>query len=67
MAIDANEFDVRRWHSMEYVADWIANREQEEGRKVLREKLISLLSFEPETELRVLDWEPVVVHSVWES
>ncbi len=44
-----------RWQSARYVESWIANRASETERRPLREKLVSLLPFEPESEIRILD------------
>jgi tRNA (cmo5U34)-methyltransferase len=44
-----------RWKSAEHVASWIANRAPEVERVPLRKKLVSLLPFEPEADIRVLD------------
>ena len=52
---DSKSFEIQRWHSTEYVDSWIGNREREEGRRSLRKKLVSLLPFETEASIRVLD------------
>jgi tRNA (cmo5U34)-methyltransferase len=55
MTSNANSFEVNRWHTTEYVDEWITTREREEGRALLRRKLVSLLPFGPEDPLRILD------------
>ena len=54
-AVYSNSFETRRWLSTEYVDFWLTTQEQEEGRRSLRRKLVSLLPFELKTELRILD------------
>jgi len=55
MIFDAKTFEIQRWHSTAYAESWITNREQEEGRKSLRRKLVASLPFEPQASFRVLD------------
>ena len=55
MTFDSKSFEIQRWHSTEYVDSWMASREREERRKLLRRKLVSLLPFDPEVSIRVLD------------
>ena len=55
MTFDTKSFEIQRWHSATYAESWITNREQEDGRKSLRRKLVSLLPFESEASFRVLD------------
>ncbi len=55
MTLDAKSFETQRWHSPEYVESWMANQNREERRSFLREKLISMLPFEPDASIRVLD------------
>lgn len=55
MVYDSKSFEIQRWHTIEYVESWIANQEGEEGRKLLRRKLVSLLPFEAEDSIRILD------------
>jgi tRNA (cmo5U34)-methyltransferase len=55
MTLDSEKFEVNRWHSPEYVESWMADRTMEAGRRIVQKKLISLLPFEPEATIRVLD------------
>jgi len=55
MTLDSKSFEIQRWHSTKYVKSWITNQEQEEGRRSLRRKLVSLLPFESQASIRVLD------------
>jgi ubiquinone/menaquinone biosynthesis C-methylase UbiE len=55
MTLDSEEFEVNRWHSPEYVKSWMDNETMEAGRRILQKKLVSLLPFEPEASIRVLD------------
>ena len=55
MTFDARSFEIQRWHSASYAESWVTNREQEEGRKLLRRKLVSSLPFEDGDSFRVLD------------
>jgi tRNA (cmo5U34)-methyltransferase len=55
MTIDSEPFEVNRWHSPEYVESWMANQSRETERQFLRKKLVSLLPFEPDASIRVLD------------
>ena len=55
MTLDSESFEIQRWHSATYVESWSANREQEDGRRSLRKKLVSLLPFESQASIRVLD------------
>ena len=55
MTFDEKSFEIQRWHSTTYAESWITNREQEEGRKSLRRKLVASLPFESEASFRVLD------------
>ncbi len=55
MTIDSEPFEVHRWHSPEYVESWIDNQSRETERRFLRKKLVSLLLFEPDASIRVLD------------
>jgi tRNA (cmo5U34)-methyltransferase len=55
MTIDSEPFEVHRWQSPEYVESWIDNQSRETERRFLRKKLVSLLPFEPDASIRVLD------------
>jgi tRNA (cmo5U34)-methyltransferase len=55
MTLDSEKFEVNRWHSPEFVQSWMANQTLEKGRRILQNKLVSLLPFEPEANTRVLD------------
>jgi tRNA (cmo5U34)-methyltransferase len=55
MTFEAKSFEIHRWHSTEYVDTWMADQEREEGRRTLRIKLVSLLPFELEASVRILD------------
>ncbi len=55
MTIDSKQFEIERWHSETYAQSWITNREQEEQRRFLRKKLVSVLPFDSKAAIRVLD------------
>lgn len=55
MSLDSEPFEIRRWHSPEYVESWMDNQSRESQRQALRKKLVSLLPFEPDQSPRVLD------------
>jgi ubiquinone/menaquinone biosynthesis C-methylase UbiE len=55
MTLDSEKFEVNRWHSPEYIEPWMADRTMEEGRRIMQKKLVSLLPFDPEATIRVLD------------
>ncbi len=44
-----------RWYSPEYVDSWLANRTMQASYRPSREKLVSMLPFQPEAIIRVLD------------
>ena len=55
MTLDSESFEVQRWHSPEFVESWMTDETREAWRRTLRKKLVSMLAFEPEATIRVLD------------
>jgi tRNA (cmo5U34)-methyltransferase len=55
MTLDSESFEVVRWHSPEYVESWLNNKTEEAERDPIRKKMVSLLPFNPEDTVKVLD------------
>ena len=55
MTLDSESFEVIRWHSPVYVESWLNNKTEEGERDPIRKKMVSLLPFNPEDSINVLD------------
>ncbi|MFC2056278.1 class I SAM-dependent methyltransferase [Chloroflexota bacterium] len=55
MTVHSKSNDPNQWQSPEYVDSWLADKARQASRQRLREKLVSLLPFEPGAIIRVLD------------
>ncbi len=55
MTIDSGPYDLHRWQTSEYVDSWFADQSRQRSYQLPREKLVSLLPFQPEDIIRVLD------------
>ncbi|MFC2071918.1 class I SAM-dependent methyltransferase [Chloroflexota bacterium] len=55
MTVHSSSNDPNQWQNPEYVDSWFANQSRQANYQPWREKLVSLLPFQPEGVIRVLD------------
>ncbi|MBI3931759.1 MAG: class I SAM-dependent methyltransferase [Chloroflexi bacterium] len=55
MTISSEPYKLNQWQTSDYVDSWLADQPAQSGYQPAREKLVSLLPFEPGDIIRVLD------------